>query len=83
MFKSFERNTCGGGKKIQQVNDMIFEMLWQNIIFRRCQISTSRANLEREMQGVRNIRKIDTILDERIAMALNHIDVHGLLNVKR
>lgn len=38
-------------------------------------------DLEREMQGVRNIRKIDTTLDERIAMALNHIDVHGFLTL--
>lgn len=38
-------------------------------------------DLEREMQGVRNIRKIDTTLDERIAMALSHIDAHGFLTL--
>ena len=38
-------------------------------------------DLEREMPGVRTIRKIDSTLDERIAMALDYIDAHGVLTL--
>ncbi|MGN0281131.1 MAG: hypothetical protein ACI4B3_02385 [Prevotella sp.] len=37
--------------------------------------------LQRDMQGVNCIRKIDTTFDERLSMALDHIDTHGFLTL--